>query len=89
MLVIHPDQCIDCATCEAACPIQAIVPDYDPNSKKWSGLNREYSAIWPNIRSKGVAPTDAKAWEDVPNKIDLFSPEPGTNYRREKEQEKV
>jgi ferredoxin len=24
---IHPDECIDCQACEAACPVQAIFPD--------------------------------------------------------------
>jgi ferredoxin len=28
MLVIHPDECIDCGVCEPECPPEAIVPDY-------------------------------------------------------------
>ena len=27
MLVIHPDECIDCGVCESACPTQAIYED--------------------------------------------------------------
>jgi ferredoxin len=27
MLVIHPDECIDCGVCEPECPAEAIVPD--------------------------------------------------------------
>jgi ferredoxin len=27
MLVIHPEQCIDCGVCEPECPPKAIVPD--------------------------------------------------------------
>src|SRR6185437_2719513 len=27
MLVIHPDECIDCGVCEPECPAQAIKPD--------------------------------------------------------------
>ena len=27
MLVIHPDECIDCGVCEPECPVEAIVPD--------------------------------------------------------------
>jgi ferredoxin len=27
MLVIHPDECIDCGVCEPECPANAIVPD--------------------------------------------------------------
>lgn len=26
MLVIHPEECIDCAACEPACPVDAISP---------------------------------------------------------------
>ena len=27
MLVIHPDECIDCGVCEPECPAEAIFPD--------------------------------------------------------------
>ncbi len=27
MLVIHPDECIDCGVCEPECPVDAIKPD--------------------------------------------------------------
>jgi len=29
MLVIHPDECIDCGVCEPECPIDAIHSDTD------------------------------------------------------------
>ena len=29
MLVINPDECIDCGVCEPECPIDAIKPDTD------------------------------------------------------------
>jgi NAD-dependent dihydropyrimidine dehydrogenase PreA subunit len=29
MLYIHPDECIDCGACEAACPVSAIWYDQD------------------------------------------------------------
>ena len=28
MLVIHPDECIDCGVCEPECPVDAILPGY-------------------------------------------------------------
>jgi NAD-dependent dihydropyrimidine dehydrogenase PreA subunit len=31
---IHPDECIDCQACEAACPVQAIFPD-NTVPEKW------------------------------------------------------
>ena len=35
MLVIHPDECIDCGVCEPECPVDAIVADanYNENDK--------------------------------------------------------
>ena len=32
MLVIHPDECIDCGVCEPECPAEAIKPDTEPGS---------------------------------------------------------
>ena len=43
MLVIHPDECIDCGVCEPECPVDAIHSDTDPNIEKWAELNRIYS----------------------------------------------
>jgi len=36
MLVIKPDECIDCGVCEPECPVEAIIPDTDPAATKWS-----------------------------------------------------
>jgi ferredoxin len=35
MLVIHPDECIDCGVCEPECPVDAIKPDTEPGREKW------------------------------------------------------
>ena len=44
MLVIDPDECIDCGVCEPECPIDAIVADNDykenDNDSLVSTLNR-------------------------------------------------
>jgi ferredoxin len=77
MLVIHPDECIDCGVCEPECPAEAIVPDSDEKASAWVELNRTYSTQWPNITRKGEAPADADEWKDKPGKRELFSPEPG------------
>src|SRR6202158_6582884 len=34
MLVIHPDECIDCGVCEPGCPVEAIKPDTEPGVEK-------------------------------------------------------
>jgi ferredoxin len=36
MLVIHPDECIDCGVCEPECPAQAIKPDTRAWRNGWS-----------------------------------------------------
>ena len=41
MLVIHPDECIDCGVCEPECPVDAIKPDTEPGLGKWLGLHAE------------------------------------------------
>ena len=77
MLVIDPDECIDCGDCETECPVEAIVPDTEFDIDKWLKINTEYSGKWPNINRKGEPPADADEWRDKPNKAELFSPEPG------------
>ena len=52
MLVIKPDECIDCGVCEPECPIDAIISDTETGSKKWLEINTKYSEIWPNISEK-------------------------------------
>lgn len=78
MLVIHPDECIDCGVCEPECPAEAIVPDTDPKSEAWLELNREYSTQWPNITRKKPAPADADDFKGMPGKFEkFFSKKPG------------
>ena len=55
MLVIHPDECIDCGVCEPECPVEAIKPDTEPGLEKWLELNAEYAKTWPNITVKREA----------------------------------
>ena len=78
MLVIHPDECIDCGVCEPECPAEAILPDTDQGADAWLQLNRDYSDKWPNITQKGDSPSDAEKYDGMPNKFqEHFSPNPG------------
>ena len=79
MLVIHPDECIDCGVCEPECPIEAIKPDTEGDAaEKWLEMNREYSETWPNITRKKDALPDADDWSAVPDKFEKhFSSNPG------------
>ncbi|MFG1281511.1 ferredoxin FdxA [Xanthobacter autotrophicus] len=76
MLVIHPDECIDCGVCEPECPAAAIFPDSDPRAGDWAALNAQYAAQWPNITQKGAPPEDADAWKDAADKRALLSAAP-------------
>jgi len=78
MLVIHPDECIDCGVCEPECPVDAIIPDTDSGAEKFLELNREYSVKWPNITRKKPAPEDADSFKTQKNKLEEhFSANPG------------
>ena len=79
MLVINPDECIDCGVCEPECPPNAILPDTEKGLEKWLELNRNLSTTWPNITQKKDMPEDAKSFEGQEGKFEkYFSPNPGT-----------
>lgn len=79
MLVIDPDECIDCGVCVDECPVTAIYSE-DEVPEKWESyitLNSEYAAEWPLIE-EGHEPLDtADEFKDVEDKKSEFSPEPG------------
>ncbi len=78
MLVIDPDECIDCGVCEPECPAEAILPDTEPGMDKWVELNAKYAKIWPNITSKKDPLPEAEKYDGEPDKLDkYFSEEPG------------
>ncbi len=80
MLVIHPDECIDCGVCEPECPVEAIIPDTggDDQSTKWLEINTKYAESWPNITRKGEPPEDADNFKDEDGKFEkYFSDQPG------------
>ncbi len=79
MLVIKPDECIDCGVCEPECPVEAIVPDTEDDSDgKWLKINTEYAEQWPNVTKTSPAPPDADEMAKVTGKYEkFFSPNPG------------
>lgn len=78
MLVINPQECIDCGVCQPECPIDAILPDTEPGMEQWVEINAQYAALWPNITIKKTPPPDADEWVSVLNKYpDHFSPKGG------------
>lgn len=88
MLVIDPDQCIDCGVCVPQCPADAIVSDefiVDVLSahtdvlneeqkvlKNFYDINLKYSKLWPNITAVKQPSSNADDYKCVVNKSQFF-----------------
>ena len=80
MLVINPEECIDCGVCEPECPIDAIVADTESieDKDKWLLINKKFSALWPNITKRKDPMPDHEKFKDERNKYKkYFSEKPG------------
>ena len=71
MLVIHPDECIDCGLCEPECPVKAIYVEDDlpEKYKNFLALNAELAKKWPNITHRKEPPVNADEWKDQEDKL--------------------
>jgi len=79
MLVIDPDECIDCGACEPECPTSAIFSE-DDLPEKWSeyaDLNKRLSADWPVISAKKDPLPEAEEYKDTEEKRALLDENPG------------
>ena len=76
MLVIDPDECIDCRLCIPECPVDAIYPEEDapPNQERYLEINAELAKRWSVITHRKAAPADAGQWALVRDKDDLLDP---------------
>ena len=74
MLVIHPDECIDCALCEPECPVDAIFADdgVPEDQVPFIELNAELAELWPNITEIKESPGDAEEWDGKLGKLALL-----------------
>jgi ferredoxin len=74
MLVIDPDECIDCTLCVAECPVEAIFAEDDvpEDQRKFTKINAELAKVWPVLTEKKDAPPDADEWKDVKPKAQLL-----------------
>lgn len=72
MLVINPDECIDCTLCEPECPVEAIYAEDElpDGQEKFIELNAELSQIWPVITEISDVPEDADDWKDKEGKLE-------------------
>ena len=96
MLVIHPDECIDCGVCEPECPAEAILPDTETGTDKWLEINRairrrmaehhpEGRSARPMPMSGRVSPTNSPSISTRhPAKPDYWDwrPDRGVNAKR-------
>lgn len=71
MLVIDPDECIDCAVCIPECPVNAIVPEEDvPNDQQeFVALNADLAKAWPSITRMKPHDPESEKWKDVKGKL--------------------
>jgi ferredoxin len=71
MLVIDPDECIDCAVCIPECPVNAIYAEEDvpADQQHFIKLNVELMKIWPSITKRKAPPPDADEWKDKTGKL--------------------
>jgi ferredoxin len=72
MLVIDPDECIDCAVCIPECPVEAIVAEEDvpAHQQRFTELNAELAKNWPSITRTKAPLADADQWKDVKDKLE-------------------
>jgi ferredoxin len=72
MLVIDPDECIDCAVCIPECPVEAIRAEEDvpADQQSFIALNAELAHNWPSITRTKQSLPDADDWKDVKSKLE-------------------
>ena len=73
-LVIHPEECIDCALCEPECPVDAIFSEDElPKDQiPFIEINAEQSEIWPNITLKKEPPADNDKFKNEKDKFEKY-----------------
>ncbi|KAF8818258.1 ferredoxin FdxA [Rickettsia endosymbiont of Cardiosporidium cionae] len=71
MLVINPEECIDCGVCEPECPVDAIRSE-SSDLISWIEINQQFSNKWPKITTKKDPLPDADKYKDIENKFVNF-----------------
>ncbi|MDA9231394.1 ferredoxin family protein [Rickettsiales bacterium] len=71
MLVIHPDECIDCGVCVPECPAEAIKPESE-DAVKWVEINRKYAEKWPVITQKKDPLPEAEEFDGLKGKFEKY-----------------
>ena len=78
MLVIDPDECIDCQACIPVCPAKAIFADTDvpADQAAFIEINARLGKKWPSITAQKAPLPDADDYRDVPKKRGMLSEKP-------------
>jgi ferredoxin len=71
MLVIDPDECIDCAVCIPECPVNAIYAEEDVPAaqREYTALNADLAKSWPAITDTKEPMPTAEEYKDVRDKL--------------------
>ena len=70
MLVIDPEECIDCTLCEPECPVEAIVSEDDvPAVRSDLSSSMPSRHIWPVLTKRSPPRTTPTTWKDVKGKL--------------------
>ena len=73
MLVIDPDECIDCAVCIPECPVSAIYAEEDvpKDQEHMIKLNAELALLpsWKSITKRKAPLPDHEEWKDRTDKL--------------------
>ena len=74
VLVIHPDECIDCGVCEPECPVDAIFSEDElPEDQiDFIEINAELSEVWPNITEEKDQLPEADEYAEIKDKKHLL-----------------
>lgn len=71
MVVINPDECIDCGVCEPECPIEAIKPEAD-ELLVWLERGKQLSSKWPVITKQKDPLPDAEKYKSETGKFEKY-----------------
>ena len=81
MLVIHPDECIDCGVCEPECPAEAILPDTEGDGREVAGAEPPIlAAPGPTSPASARRPTMPTSTRARPDKFEKYL-QPGARRR--------
>ncbi len=80
MLVIHPDECIDCGACVPECPAEAIYEESDlpPRWDEYIAINAKFAEVWPRITEQKDPLPDADDFREVEDKRSMLSENPAS-----------